>query len=72
MALRALVALHVPPSCESKLSTPTLSILVQAPDSGLPAPDVVLYLTLPLDVAERRGDFGLERYERRELQQQVG
>lgn len=43
----------------------------QAPDKGLPAPDVVLYLDLPLEVAEQRGGFGQERYEKREMQQQV-
>ncbi len=34
-----------------------------APDAGLPAPDVVLYLDLPPAVAAARGGFGEERYE---------
>lgn len=34
-----------------------------APDAGLPAPDAVLYLTLPPAVAATRGGFGGERYE---------
>jgi dTMP kinase len=44
---------------------------VQAPDRGLPAPDLVLYLDIPLGVAEQRGGYGQERYEKREMQQQV-
>jgi thymidylate kinase len=44
---------------------------VQAPDRGLPAPDLVLYLDIPLEVAEQRGGYGQERYEKREMQQQV-
>ncbi len=46
-------------------------MVVQAPDRGLPAPDLVLYLDIPLEVAEQRGGYGQERYERREMQQQV-
>lgn len=45
--------------------------MAQAPDRGLPAPDVVLYLDIPLEAAEQRGGYGQERYEKRELQQQV-
>lgn len=45
--------------------------VVQAPDRGLPAPDLVLYLDIPLEVAEQRGGYGQERYEKREMQQQV-
>ena len=44
---------------------------MQAPDRGLPAPDLVLYLDIPLEVAEQRGGYGQERYEKREMQQQV-
>ena len=42
-----------------------------APDVGLPAPDVVIYLDLPIDEAEKRGGFGSERYEKREMQVKV-
>ncbi|KAI8366670.1 thymidylate kinase-domain-containing protein [Radiomyces spectabilis] len=38
------------------------------PDVGLLTPDVVLFLDLPIEEAERRGGFGDERYEKRELQ----
>lgn len=44
---------------------------MQAPDKGLPAPDLVLYLDISIAEAERRGGFGQERYEKRELQQKV-
>jgi dTMP kinase len=40
-----------------------------APEVGLPAPDAVLFLTLSLDEQEARGDYGAERYEKREMQQ---
>jgi dTMP kinase len=40
-------------------------------DKGLPAPDVVIYLDLPLDVAACRGQFGAERYENKKMQQAV-
>ena len=43
----------------------------KAPDRGLPAPDRVLYLELPLDVAAARGGFGDERYEKAEMQAKV-
>jgi hypothetical protein len=33
---------------------------------------VVLYLDIPLEVAEQRGCWGDERYEKRDMQQQVG
>jgi len=42
-----------------------------APDKGLPAPDVVIFLDLDQDDAEKRGGYGGERYEKRELQQRV-
>ncbi|KAI8342394.1 thymidylate kinase-like protein [Chlamydoabsidia padenii] len=41
------------------------------PDVGLLSPDVILFLDLSLDEAEKRGGFGEERYEKRDLQQQV-
>jgi dTMP kinase len=34
-----------------------------APDEGLPAPDVVLFMDLPTEAAAARGGFGGERYE---------
>jgi len=42
-----------------------------APDQGLVAPDVVVYLDVPQDVAAARGCYGGERYERREMQERV-
>lgn len=42
-----------------------------APDAGLPAPDLVLYLEVPVEVAEQRGEYGEERYEKREFQAKV-
>ena len=41
------------------------------PDVGLPEPDAVIYLDLPAEDAERRGDFGAERYERGDMQRRV-
>eukprot|EP00639_Heterosigma_akashiwo_P001294 CAMPEP_0194574038 /NCGR_PEP_ID=MMETSP0292-20121207/10049_1 /TAXON_ID=39354 /ORGANISM="Heterosigma akashiwo, Strain CCMP2393" /LENGTH=213 /DNA_ID=CAMNT_0039425479 /DNA_START=477 /DNA_END=1118 /DNA_ORIENTATION=+ len=41
------------------------------PDRGLPAPDAVLYLDLPVAQARERGDFGGERYEKEEMQVRV-
>ena len=38
---------------------------------GLPAPDAVLFLTLSLEEQESRGNYGDERYEKREMQQAV-
>jgi len=43
----------------------------KVPDAGLPAPDVVLQLELSIEEAEQRGEFGQERYERRDFQQKV-
>ena len=42
-----------------------------APDEGLPAPDVVLFMDLPPDAAAARGGFGGERYEKPEFQTKV-
>lgn len=44
---------------------------MQAPDKGLPAPDAVLFLDLPVQMAQARGGFGEERYETTELQNKV-
>ena len=41
-----------------------LTLLAQAPDRGLPAPDAVIYLELSVEDAMARGGFGEERYER--------
>lgn len=40
-------------------------------DVGLLAPDAVLFLSLSAEEQERRGDFGEERYEKREFQAKV-
>eukprot|EP00741_Cyanophora_paradoxa_P020429 tig00021254_g19719.t1 len=41
------------------------------PDTGLPAPDLVIYLDVPVDDAAKRGDYGQERYERVDFQRKV-
>jgi len=41
------------------------------PDRGLPAPDIVLYMKLPVEVAMSRGGAGDERYEKIEDQKKV-
>jgi len=43
----------------------------RSPDRGLPAPDVVFYLKLSIEDAMKRGGFGNERYEKREMQTAV-
>ena len=43
----------------------------KAPEKGLPRPDTLLYLNLPIDEAMKRGGFGEERYETLELQKAV-
>jgi len=35
----------------------------KGPERGLPKPDVVIYLTLPVEVASQRQLYGSERYE---------
>ncbi|KAL7539915.1 hypothetical protein ACHAWF_006540 [Thalassiosira exigua] len=42
-----------------------------SPDVGLPAPDAVIFLDLDQDEAEKRGGYGGERYEKRDLQMRV-
>ena len=42
-----------------------------SPEVGLPAPDVVLYLTVTPAVAASRGDFGAEKYENDQMQRNV-
>ncbi|CAO3684238.1 unnamed protein product [Rhizopus microsporus] len=41
------------------------------PDVGLLSPDLVLFLDLSINEAEKRGGFGEERYEKRDLQIKV-
>jgi dTMP kinase len=40
-------------------------------DNGLPAPDVIIYLDMPVEDAAKRGQFGEERYEKVEFQMKV-
>ena len=44
----------------------------QAADRGLPAPDAVLFLDLTVEAAAQRGGYGNERYEKQEMQREVG
>lgn len=41
------------------------------PETGLPAPDLVLYLDISAEAASERGEYGKERYEKLEFQRQV-
>eukprot|EP00002_Diphylleia_rotans_P013990 TRINITY_DN2723_c0_g3_i2.p1 TRINITY_DN2723_c0_g3~~TRINITY_DN2723_c0_g3_i2.p1 ORF type:complete len:213 (-),score=36.53 TRINITY_DN2723_c0_g3_i2:45-683(-) len=41
------------------------------PDAGLPRPDLVLFLDIPVEKAALRGDYGQERYENKEFQEKV-
>jgi dTMP kinase len=43
----------------------------KAPDAGLPAPDLVVYLELDHAAAAARAGFGGERYEKAEFQDRV-
>ncbi len=40
-------------------------------DRGLPSPDLVVYLDIAPEVAQTRGNYGEERYEKLEFQQKV-
>ncbi len=40
-------------------------------DQGLPAPDCIIYLDIPVEEAAQRGAFGEERYERIDFQKKV-
>lgn len=40
-------------------------------DKGLPAPDVIIYLDMPIEVSASRGNFGEERYENTDFQEIV-
>jgi len=43
----------------------------KAPESGLPAPDALIYLQIPINEALQRAGFGEERYESVEMQKEV-
>ncbi|KAG2011209.1 thymidylate kinase [Coprinopsis cinerea AmutBmut pab1-1] len=43
----------------------------RAPDIGLPAPDLVLFLDIAPEQAKQRGGYGEERYEKEEMQARV-
>ncbi|KAI0630743.1 thymidylate kinase [Trametes polyzona] len=43
----------------------------RAPDIGLPAPDLTLFLDVSPEKAQARGGFGDERYERADMQERV-
>ncbi|KAH9839988.1 thymidylate kinase [Rhodofomes roseus] len=43
----------------------------RAPDVGLPAPDLTLFIDVGLDMVRARGGFGDERYETEEVQSKV-
>lgn len=43
----------------------------KGPDAGLPKPDKVFFLNLPLEVVQRRNGFGNERYEVFDFQKKV-
>ncbi|KAJ3684340.1 hypothetical protein LUZ61_013504 [Rhynchospora tenuis] len=43
----------------------------KAPEEGLIAPDLVLYLDIPPEKAAERGGYGIERYEKLEFQKKV-
>mmetsp|Transcript_12652 Transcript_12652/g.37285 ORF Transcript_12652/g.37285 Transcript_12652/m.37285 type:complete len:266 (-) Transcript_12652:155-952(-) len=43
----------------------------KSPDVGLPAPDCVIFLDIEQEEAEKRGGYGGERYEKRDMQIRV-
>jgi hypothetical protein len=51
---------------------PELSLeWAKSPDIGLPRPDAVMFLDLEPEDAEKRGGYGGEKYEQKEMQQKV-
>ena len=40
-------------------------------DKGLPAPDVIIYLDMPIEISASRENFGEERYESFDFQKMV-
>ena len=76
LSRRSRSALAFSPCSESPTLTPnTLQGLsykwCQAPDVGLPLPDLVLFLELSTSAAAQRGGFGNERYETTAVQTAV-
>ena len=43
----------------------------KGPDVGLPKPDIVFFLDIPMEEAAKRGNYGAERYEKEEFQAKV-
>ncbi|KAK6523846.1 Thymidylate kinase [Arthrobotrys megalospora] len=43
----------------------------KAPDVGLPRPDIIIFLNISQEDAEKRAGFGDERYEKKEMQEKV-
>lgn len=41
------------------------------PDVGLPRPDLVIFLDISVENAMKRGEFGQERYEKKDVQEKV-
>ena len=53
-------------------NNPALSLdWARITDVGLPQPDICVFLAISAENASRRGGFGEERYERREMQERV-
>jgi dTMP kinase len=51
---------------------PTLTLeWAKHPEVGLPRPDAVVFLDLDPDEAAKRGGYGEEKYEKREMQERV-
>lgn len=51
---------------------PTLSLAwARRPEVGLPRPDVVVFLNISSEDAELRGGYGEEKYEKRDMQEEV-
>ena len=40
-------------------------------DVGLPQPDLVIFFELSTEAANKRGEFGQERYEKKQFQERV-
>lgn len=60
------------PSDSTTLPTSTLTYeWCRAPDTSLPAPDLVLFLDVTPEVQAARGGYGQERYEKADLQRRV-
>lgn len=43
-----------------------------APDRGLVKPDLTFYIDVAPEIIAKRGEFGVERYEKEEFQKKVG